>query len=161
MKPFVKKDRYIAPLRCWDVYAHQSLSQRKTPPLLKDLETLEYFSEKFQWNNLPSLQSHVYDSLVLTDLGKKIIWVNGGFEQMTGYPPHFAIGKTPVFLQGKATSPVSKKRISRLLLSGKPFTSKILNYRKDHSTYICQINIFPLKNSAGHITHHLAIEKEL
>ncbi|UCS95799.1 PAS domain-containing protein [Echinicola marina] len=127
----------------------------------QDKATLEYFKDRFKWDTQWDILEENYDALVLTDLNKHIIWVNQGFKKMTGYSPHFAIGKKPSFLQGECTSTLALKEFKRKLSLDLPFQSKLINYKLDHSTYLCQIHIFPLKNISGNTSHFLALETEI
>ncbi|GGZ25718.1 hypothetical protein GCM10007049_17830 [Echinicola pacifica] len=153
--------KYIAPLRCWDVYAQTLLPTAPNCPVSRDERILRYLGAKHKWQGFPALRQHTYEALILTDQHNKIIWVNAGFKKMTGYTPHNVIGRSPKILQGQLTSPQALKRFSALLKKEMPFTTKILNYRKNQSTYICEIEVFPLRNQSGEISHHLALEKEL
>tara|TARA_B100000989_G_scaffold244638_1_gene191721 strand:+ start:131 stop:628 length:498 start_codon:yes stop_codon:yes gene_type:complete len=102
-----------------------------------------------------------YDALVLTDKKQKIVWVSGGFSNMTGYPKTFAIGKKPSFLQGQKTSLSVKKQIGFELKNNNTFNGSILNYKKNGGIYNCQISISPLYNSKQEVKYFLAFEKEI
>lgn len=81
---------------------------------------------------------------------------------MTGYEKEFALNKTPRFLQGEKTKESTRKRIKEKLLKGKPFKDVIINYRKDKTSYKCELHIIPLHNNeTTKITHFLALEKEI
>ena len=102
-----------------------------------------------------------YDALILTDKKQKIVWVSGGFSNMTGYPKTFAIGKKPSFLQGQKTSLSVKKQIGFELKNNNTFNGSILNYKKNGGIYNCQISISPLYNSKQEVKYFLAFEKEI
>ncbi|NJO88454.1 MAG: PAS domain S-box protein [Chloroflexia bacterium] len=80
-----------------------------------DLQALLKFSAKcnLEINLKEILNNHSYMALVLTDETQKILWVNNGFSEMTGYSKSFAINRTPGFLQGKNTSEEVKSRIRK------------------------------------------------
>jgi PAS domain-containing protein len=69
-----------------------------------------------------------YDALVLTDKKQKIVWVSGGFTNMTGYSKTFAIGKRPSFLQGEKTSTIVKKQLKEDLAFNHTYSGSIINY---------------------------------
>ncbi|CAM1374535.1 PAS domain-containing protein [Tenacibaculum xiamenense] len=125
----------------------------------KDIEAIKEMSKHYNWtNNFDDIfKNNTFEALVLTDLSKRILWVNSGFTEMTGYSKKFAINKTPSFLQGEQTSEETRQRIQQQLLLGTPFKEVIINHRKDKSTYKCEVKIFPLRNSTT--THFLALEK--
>ena len=100
-----------------------------------------------------------FEALIITDINQKILWVNNGFTEMTGYSKKFAINKTPNFLQGENTQRTTKKRIRTKLGLLEPFTEVITNYRKDNTPYKCEVKIIPLYKEK--VTHFLAIEKKV
>ncbi len=102
-----------------------------------------------------------YDALVLTDVDQTIKWVNKGFSKMTGYTAGYALGKTPKFLQGKKTEQDTNRRIRQRLENTEIFSEVVVNYRKNKEEYLCEITIIPLLNNNKHLTHFLAIEKEV
>lgn len=128
----------------------------------KDINSIEILTNNFKWKNEISeiLNKNSYESLVVTNINKKIVWVSDGFKKMTGYTKDFALDKTPDFLQGKKTSEATKSKIRKTLLKNKPFKGIILNYRKDKSTYKCELKIFPLFSKTNP-THFLALEREV
>ncbi len=130
----------------------------------EDLKTIKVFTTNFNWKaNLSKIiQENYYESLVLTNTDKKILWVSNGFTKMTGYDKEYALDKTPRFLQGKDTQEATRERIRRKLRKGIPFKEVIINYRKDTSSYKCALHIIPLYNAnSSKITHFLALEKEV
>ena len=132
--------------------------------LFNDLDTIKTFSENFNWKDNVStvIKENYYESIVITNVEKKILWVSNGFTKMTGYQKEFALNKTPRFLQGEKTTENTRKRIQTKISQGKPFKDVIINYRKDQSTYKCELHIIPLHNNNNlKITHFLALEKEV
>lgn len=94
-------------------------------------------------------------------LGPKIVYVNEAFEQLTGYSADEAIGETPRMLQGELTSSESRARISRALKNQESITETLLNYDKSGRPYWVEMNIIPLTNRFGEITHFAAIERDV
>ncbi|MDN3670323.1 PAS domain-containing protein [Echinicola jeungdonensis] len=102
-----------------------------------------------------------FDALVLTDRQETILWASPGFEKMTDYHVFEAIGKNPSFLQGKDSSYKAKTQIRKKINEGKPFSSQLINYKKNGEPYLCEITIIPLEDPKGKITHFLALENEI
>jgi PAS domain S-box-containing protein len=150
------------PLMSWDISGKAPCSVIDFWNIKEDIIKLDSFSKQYEWDiDFQKLLSLQYQALVLTDAFQQIAWVNAGFTEMTGYPGHEALGRTPRFLQGKNTSPSAKDSISKALKTNRPFTKKVLNYRKNQEEYICQLTIFPLLNKTKEITHFLALEVEV
>ncbi|MEM8967502.1 MAG: PAS domain-containing protein, partial [Bacteroidota bacterium] len=102
-----------------------------------------------------------YEALVLTDQYQVIQWVNEGFTSMTGYPASAVIHQRPTMFQGEATSNDTRTRIRTKLKAAEPFQEVIVNYRHNGESYLCQLNVFPMKDSRGTVQHFLALEKEV
>lgn len=94
-------------------------------------------------------------------LGPKIIYVNKAFETLTGYSEAEILGETPRVLQGNFTDKNSLKRISKALRAQEPVRETILNYGKNGRPYWLDVNIIPLKNKLGRVTHFAAIERDV
>ncbi len=107
-----------------------------------------------------------YDSIIITELemedpGPRIIYVNDGFEKMTGYSREEVIGKTPRILQGPKTDRATLDRLKVSLEKGKAFFGQTINYRKDGSEFINQWDIHPLVDENGKITHWVSYQHDI
>ncbi|MDG3581458.1 PAS domain-containing protein [Galbibacter pacificus] len=149
------------PLVSWGLQNEYNKNEASMIQQEEDIKQLRQLAKKFNWkNNLEAiLQNNIYEALVVTTLQKEIIWLNKGFFPMTGYSQKEAINKTPAFLQGPKTLTTTKNRIHKKLQEQKPFKAVITNYKKDKTTYKCQLHIFPLR--AHKVTHFLALEKQV
>lgn len=110
--------------------------------------------------------SNDYDSIMITELdleypGPRIIYVNKGFEKMTGYRKEEVIGKTPRILQGPKTDRKILNRLKDSLREGKSFFGQAVNYRKDGSEFIMQWDIHPLHNERGEITNWVSYQQNV
>jgi len=79
--------------------------------------------------------------------------------KMNGYHPHEIIGKTPKIFQGELTSEISRTKIKNALLNQLPFKEIIVNYKKDGTTYLCEIEAFPKFNKKGELLNYIAFER--
>jgi len=93
--------------------------------------------------------------------GPKIVYVNQSFVDLTGYSPEEVIGETPRILQGALTDSESKARIQSALRKRYPVSETILNYDINGRPYWIEMNIIPLKNKYGDVTHFAAIERDV
>jgi len=149
------------PLLTWDIFMESYLERLTEVKRRTEMGQVLSLAKKFNWkNNLePLFENSDYEALVVTDLNQKIIWVNEGFTTMTGYSKKFALDKTPVFLQGAETSAETKSRIRDKIAQNKPFKETIVNYKRDKTTYNCEVKIIPLYNDQT--THFIAFEKQV
>ena len=147
------------PLLSWDI-SNPAYGLRTKK--MEEMQALAQLSEQNGWQiNLREELAVGYEALVLTDFDQTILWVNQGFQSMTGYSPNFALGKKPNFLQGRNTCGITRSRIGKNLKIGRRLTETLTNYRRNGEEYICQISIIPLFNSTQAITHFLALETEV
>lgn len=107
-----------------------------------------------------------YDSILITELnlenpGPRIVYVNKGFEKLTGYKAKEVIGKTPRILQGPKTDRATLDRLKQNLIEGQSFFGQTVNYRKDGSEFINQWDIHPLENDKGEITHWVSYQHDV
>lgn len=153
---------YISPLLCFDIYLenyHKLLKQLRKEADVRHLRSI--LTSRIGTDIHDLILYGTYDALVLTRADQHIVWVNDGFQEMTGYSKSFAIGKRPGFLQGAQTSENTKQEIHEQLKTDHTFTGSILNYRKNGETYQCQIKIVPIYDSNNVLKNFLALEREL
>jgi len=93
--------------------------------------------------------------------GPKIIYVNKAFEALTGYTKKDIFGATPRILQGDLTDKTAISRIKVALINHHTITETLLNYDINGRPYWVEINIIPLKNKYGEVTHFGAIERDV
>ena len=104
-----------------------------------------------------------FNSIVITEAGKgyPIVYVNSAFCEMTGYGPHEVMGKSPSILQGPDTDKEVIKQLDEDIKSNRLFHGKAINYRRDGSPFMMEWKIVPIKGDKGHITHYLAIQRDV
>jgi len=93
--------------------------------------------------------------------GRPLIYVNQGFERMTGYAASAAIGRNCRFLQGKDTDPAAVAEIRAALSAGRECLVEILNYRSDGEPFWNRLSITPVHDSAGRLTHFIGVQSDV
>lgn len=107
---------------------------------------------------------HLNDVVLITDANPTnpcIVYVNDAFTRQTGYTVHEALGRTPKFLQGPNTQREALDRIGIALGSAESVRVEIINYTKTGQPFWLEIDISPLRDSAGLVTHFVAIERDV
>jgi|GEM_PF-1297352 len=154
------------PVACMEIYM---LEQAQRRPVQRDAATLEKLAYIFDWKTHRNYSKALEEgfTLVVTDDISTILWVSHTFLTMTGYTPVEAIGQTPRFLQGVNTDAVAVRRLSDKLTKApqtrriRPIRERLLNYRKDGDSYWCEVEIDPIWNKSGELTHFIALEREM
>jgi phosphoserine phosphatase RsbU/P len=93
--------------------------------------------------------------------GRPLIYINEGFERLTGYAASDALGRNCKFLQGADTDPVASEQIRQALRENRDCTVEILNYRKDGSSFWNRLSISPVCDSSGQVTHFIGIQSDV
>ena len=80
---------------------------------------------------------------------RPLIYINQGFERMTGYPVAEVMGRNCRFLQGPDTDATAVAEIRAALAECRPCVLEILNYRKDGTTFWNRLSITPVRDGHG------------
>lgn len=102
--------------------------------------------------------------IVITDPNRSdnpIVYVSPGFERLTGYSSNEVIGRNCRFLQGRDTSPESTAVIRKALQGANTCDIEILNYCKDGRPFWNHLNISPVLDSAGRLTHFIGVQTDV
>ena len=111
---------------------------------------------------LSLIASQTDNAAVVTDAEGRIEWVNDGFYRITGYRLEEVIGRKPgSFLQGVNTSQQTVAEMRESLVCRRSFSGEILNYHKDGHPYWLLLNINPILDDRGNLTHFIAIETDI
>lgn len=93
--------------------------------------------------------------------GPEIVFVNPAFTWLTGYSAEEAIGTSPRMLQGPDTNRQTCAEIRAALLAHRQIDAEILNYHKNGHSYWLDLNINPLRDDSGRVTHFAAIQHDI
>ncbi len=100
------------------------------------------------------------DNLTAPD-SPKIVYVNDAFERRTGFTREEAVGQTPRILQGPKTQRSELKRIRQALEAQSPVRAEVINYTKSGQEYWLEVDIVPLTDEGGSVTHFVAIQRDI
>lgn len=146
-------------------YAEELAQQVQTLTQLKEAlqranDTLQAQSEQLRL--LAAVAAHTDNAVIITDAEGKAVWVNRGFEKLTGYTLEDVRGRVPgKLLQGPETDPNTTARIREKLRKKEPFVEEILNYSRDGRPYWLRLYITPLTDELNRVTHFMAIELDI
>ncbi|WP_320451805.1 PAS domain S-box protein [Sphingomonas sp. CFBP8993] len=122
----------------------------------------ERVRERRKFNLLSLVANNTDNSVVITDAQRRIIYVNDGFERMTGYRLADVRGKNPgSILQGAYTDTDTVDRIRTCLSAGEPFYEEILNYNRLGEPYWISLAINPIRDAKGKIEKFVSIQANI
>ena len=101
------------------------------------------------------------NAVVITDVARRITWVNPAFERISGYRLAEVTGKSPAMFQTEQTDPSTLAQIRGALDNAKGFTGRILNRSKNGQDYWLAIEIQPMRDDDGTLTGFMAIESDI
>ena len=102
------------------------------------------------------------NSVIITNPSGLIVYVNKGFERLTGYALEEIKNKKPgSFLQGAETSKDTIARIRKNLHDRTPFYDEILNYTKSGEPYWVSLSITPILNEQGEVKNYISVQANI
>jgi len=102
--------------------------------------------------------------LVISDMrqaGQPIVYANPAFLALTGYALDEVLGHNCNFLQDIATDSDTIEKIKQAIHEQKPFSGKLLNYKKDGSTFWNQLSMSPIFDKQRNLTHFVGIQTDI
>jgi PAS domain S-box-containing protein len=90
-----------------------------------------------------------------------IIFANKAFAGMTGYAADEVVGRNCRFLQGPETDPATVAELRQAIADRREFTTEILNYRKDGSSFWNALFVSPVVNPDGEIVYFFASQLDV
>lgn len=92
---------------------------------------------------------------------RPLIYVNAGFERLTGYSRNEVLGRNCRFLQGAGTDADTVTEIRSAIQAGRDCTLEILNYRKNGEPFWNRLAITPVRDEEGEVTHFIGIQSDV
>ncbi|XP_068326167.1 protein TWIN LOV 1-like isoform X1 [Pyrus communis] len=105
----------------------------------------------------------IKQSFVLTDShlpDMPIVYASDAFFKLTGYARHEVLGRNCRFLSGADTDPSMICRIKESIQNETACTVRILNYRRDKSSFWNLLHISPIRNASGKIAYFVGVQME-
>ncbi|CAM8889694.1 unnamed protein product [Rhodiola kirilowii] len=115
-------------------------------------------------NDLKDALSTFQQTFVVSDATKPdipIMYASAGFFKMTGYTSKEVIGRNCRFLQGSDTDPEELAKIRETLQMGSSYCGRLLNYKKDGTSFWNLLTIAPIKDETGKILKFIGMQVEV
>ena len=134
----------------WQQTTGRQRADARAQRLLVDLERLALVAKRTS------------NAVVITDLRRRIEWVNEGFERLTGYSSAEALGRHPSqLLDSSLNDAATLQQLRTALEQGLSYSGEIQNRNKSGRLYWMSMEIQPLHNDAGALTGFMAIELDI
>ena len=104
---------------------------------------------------------HAAESIIVTDPGGIIEYVNPAFEKITGYSRREVMGANIELLDSGQHSKAFFSTIIDTLQRGEIWQGRVVNKRKDHSLYETEATVSPIKNKIGSITNYVSVQRDV
>ncbi|OKH14602.1 diguanylate cyclase domain-containing protein [[Limnothrix rosea] IAM M-220] len=106
----------------------------------------------------------IEQGVVITDpqqVHNPIIYANEGFAKITGYDTSEIVGQNCNFLQGQQTQQPALDELRKAILRGQPCRVLLRNYRKTGDLFWNELQIFPVRDDQGYLTHFIGIQTDV
>lgn len=100
-------------------------------------------------------------SVVITDLGGRIEYVNPRFCAVSGYAPEEIVGRNPRMLQSGKTPVETYRALWGTLARGEVWSGEFENRRKDGTAHVESAVIAPVLDETGRATHYVALKEDI
>jgi len=100
-------------------------------------------------------------SVIITDLDSRIEYVNHTFELSSGYTRREVLGQNPRLLRSERTPPEVYASMWFTLSAGQPWHGEMINRAKNGREYVQSMNVAPVRDEQGQITHYLAVQLDV
>lgn len=111
------------------------------------------------------LQSEALNSaangIVITDIDGNIEWVNPAVTRLTGYSREELLGENPRVLKSGEHPDEFYAELWDTITAGNVWNGRLINKRKDSSTYHEDMTITPVCDDEGQIQHFIAIKRDV
>nr|AML78124.1 putative LOV domain-containing protein [Helonias bullata] len=114
-------------------------------------------------SSLTTSLGRIKQSFVLTDPhlpDMPIVYASDAFLSLTGYSRHEVLGHNCRFLNGPDTDVEVLHQMRDKILAEQACTVRILNYRKDGSSFWNFLHISPVRNASGKIAFYVGVQLE-
>jgi diguanylate cyclase (GGDEF)-like protein/PAS domain S-box-containing protein len=104
------------------------------------------------------------NGIVIADATREdcpIIYINAGFERLSGYSYEDILGRNCRFLQGPDTDPVSVRELGEAVRSGAERRVTLLNYRKDGKPFWNELFLAPVHDADGRLVQYVGVQNDV
>jgi two-component system, cell cycle sensor histidine kinase and response regulator CckA len=101
------------------------------------------------------------EAILITDTGGDIQYVNPAFEAVTGYTRDEVLGENPRMLKSGEQDAGFYDAMWRSLTAGETWNGRLVNRRKDGSTFTVDVSVSPVRDRTGAIVNYVAVQRDI
>ena len=101
------------------------------------------------------------EAILITDPEGSISYVNPAFERVTGYGRSEVIGKNPRLMKSGKHDQAFYQTLWGTLQRGEVWSGRIINRRKDGTTYEAEAVISPVRDMAARVVNYVAVQRDV
>lgn len=149
---YVVKDRELNYLRILPVTIKNAIRRKEAEERLRLLE---------------SAVVNANDAIIILEAkprdlpGRRILYVNKAFTEMTGYTFEEALNNTLRIFQGPETSRERLEKIRDAMNRWEPVRVELINYRKDGFKFWVECSMVPVADDKGTFTHWVSVQRDI
>lgn len=113
---------------------------------------------------LAPVVDNIPNGISVADAGRPdlpLVYVNQGFERLTGYSSTEVLGSNCRFLQGPGTRREAVARIRDAIDRRAPCHLTLLNYRRDGTPFWNDLQLLPLRAENGSVSHIIGLQNDV
>lgn len=90
-----------------------------------------------------------------------LVYVNDGFERITGYGAEEVLGRNCRFLQGERTDDAVVERLGNAIAAEESAVVELVNYRRDGTPFWNRLRVNPVYDERGDLSHYLGFQDDV
>lgn len=166
-KAYIARGGVEVPVRVTAVMVGEDPANRSIWWLVEDITARRQMLDALRTSEtearmLSAAASHTSNMVVIADSEGRIEWVNGAFENATGYLLAEVKGRTPgSFLHGPDTDSATAALMRDAIATRQPFSTEVLNYAKGGRAYWVTIDCTPVFDHLGRLERFVSVERDV
>ncbi len=127
--------------------------------LLRDVRGRKQQEENLRF--LSSITQQVREAIIVTDIHRRIIYLNKAAEELYGYSQEELVGQDPIMLSVEAEAQSTLDSVTKAMRTGKDWSGLSTQRRKDGSTIICEIAVSPFIDGEGNASSYIGTVRDV
>jgi len=142
-----------------ELYFDRNNKPREIQGIIQDITQRKASEEEIR--RLSLVAEKTSNSVIITDVHKRIIWANEALLRISGYQLDEIVGHTPRIFQFEKTNRDTIDYINSEINEKRPVTAEVLNRGKNGNEYWLEVNIVPLHDREDVLYGFIAVETDI